>query len=99
MIVFKPEQILKALAGGPKTYRMIAAALGCTTNERPEGWWQRFWWKHNAEGWAMTASLRAMLSDMVAVGQIVHAPGPPETWALPPEKKPVAPVTPGAPGA
>lgn len=86
---FPPEQIRAALSRGPMTYRMIADALGYTVIDAPVGWWRRFWWNRSADcpGRQMDRSLRGMLSDLVAVGQIVYAEGPPETWALPATKQ------------
>lgn len=70
---------------------MLAAELGYIIDDRRKNWWQRFWDRAAEEKRRQDGrSLTGMLADMVAVGQIVHSAGPPETWALPPGKPPTA---------
>lgn len=99
MKLYRPDKILCALRKGPQTYRMIAAAFGMAIiYEARPSWWRRLWSadaQSHDERVQDAALLYAMLADMVAVGQIIHAPGPPETWALLPEKL-AAPAVPAA---
>lgn len=82
-MLFPPDQIRAALARGPLTFRMIAAAFGYAVVSSPaDGWWRRLWLRG---GYANAGSLEKMLADMVAVGQIVRMEGPPVAWALPPK--------------
>lgn len=85
MTLFRPAEIRAALAGGPLTYRMIAAAFGRgIAAPRPKSWWRRLWWSMDVDE-GVGDQLERMLADMVAVGQIVRVEGPPVAWALPPK--------------
>lgn len=97
--LFKTGDVLLALKKGPLTFGLLAAEMGYVFTENPPkpplSWWQRLCVfddrtpgerEREQDGKDNVRRLRSVLADMTAVGLIIHAAGPPETWALPPSK-------------
>lgn len=96
MTLFRPEEILAALHGGPLTWRLLLARLGFVADQVPiRSWWWKLW---NRTAYLCeqveerdARTLHGILDDMVALGLIVLR-GDPKVgpWALPPPREPSA---------